>query len=270
MKPLADHGTTARAKGRPARGIKGCTCEPCRTAEAVYDKKRRYLNATGRTLMVDATPVANHIRSLFDNGAGWVQIATAASTSSATLHAILNGRITQCRRATAHKILNVKAEEVIPASRLIDATGTIRRVRALFAMGHTKKAISAASGVEQSTLTEFINAHSTVVTVHTADRVKSALRTLGGTRGTSARSLNRARLNGWAPPAAWDDETIDDPAAVPDWGETVPAYVAHVENLRELEAQGYNREQIAARLGVTRDTLQRALAFYRERYGEAA
>jgi hypothetical protein len=32
---------------------------------------------------------------------------------------------------------------------------------------------------------------------------------------TVARTANRARREGWAPPAAWDDDAIDDPAAVP-------------------------------------------------------
>ena len=39
--------------------------------------------------------------------------------------------------------------------------------------------------------------------------------------GVSLHSYNRARrhaaTHGWAPPAAWDDDRLDDPAAHPDW-----------------------------------------------------
>ncbi|WP_327307949.1 hypothetical protein OG730_34755 [Streptomyces sp. NBC_01298] len=217
MKPLADHGTTARAKGRPATGVKGCPCAPCRTAEAVYDKKRRVFNATGRTLMVDTAPVAVHLKELFDAGAGWNQIAAAAQSSTATVHSILTGRVTQCRRVTARKLLAVKAQDVIPAKRPVNACGSIRRMHALLALGHTNKAITIASGVEHSMLSDLINERLAIVTRHVAERIDLGFRTLAGRQGTSARSINRARRNNWAPAAAWDEESIDDPAAHPEW-----------------------------------------------------
>jgi hypothetical protein len=32
-----------------------------------------------------------------------------------------------------------------------------------------------------------------------------------------SRTRNHAAAHGWAPVGAWDDDTIDDPAAFPDW-----------------------------------------------------
>lgn len=49
-----------------------------------------------------------------------------------------------------------------------------------------------------------------------------------------------------------------------------PRYIALAEDCDELERQGHTREQIAARLGVTRDGLQRALSLYRQKQMEAA
>lgn len=270
MKPLADHGTTARAKGRPALGVKGCPCTPCRRAEAAYDKKRRVFNATGRNLMVDTEPVVIHLKDLFAAGAGWNQIAEAAGSSTATMHAILTGRVKRCRRTTASKLLAVKAQEVIPSSRPVDAVGSIRRMHALLALGHTNKAITAASGVEHSMLSDLINERVTVVTRHVAERIDVGFRALAAQRGTSVRSLNRARRNNWAPPAAWDDEAIDDPGAEPAYGDETPRYIALAEDCAELERQGHSRAQIAERLGVSRGGLQAAVSYYRQKQTAAA
>ncbi|SDN18648.1 helix-turn-helix domain-containing protein [Streptomyces wuyuanensis] len=214
-KPLADHGTTARAKGRPSGGIPPCPCRPCRDAENAYDKRRRYLNATGRTLMVDTAPVADHIRDLFNAGAGWVQLAAATGCSSSTLHKILTGRIPQCRRTTANKILAVRPGDAIPPGRLVPAIGSIRRIRALLAAAHPCKAISIASGVEHSMISDLVNGSLSVVKLHVAQRIDAGYRKLAGTVGTSTRSRRRAERNQWAPPAAWDD--LDNPAAHPEW-----------------------------------------------------
>ncbi|MFC9244585.1 hypothetical protein ACFT7S_11310 [Streptomyces sp. NPDC057136] len=39
----------------------------------------------------------------------------------------------------------------------------------------------------------------------------------GVTRQAANRFRNYARAKGWPPPAAWDDDVIDDPAALPEW-----------------------------------------------------
>jgi hypothetical protein len=39
-------------------------------------------------------------------------------------------------------------------------------------------------------------------------------------RGPEVRAVNKALREGFAPPAAWDEDTIDDPAATPDVGDT--------------------------------------------------
>lgn len=47
----------------------------------------------------------------------------------------------------------------------------------------------------------------------------------------SQACIKRAVAKGWAPPACWDDDTIDDPAAIPDWtGEcgTLTGYYRHL------------------------------------------
>ncbi|MGW5711644.1 hypothetical protein [Streptomyces olivaceus] len=217
MKPLAEHGTTARAKGRPATGVPGCPCPPCRRAENAYDKRRRFLNQTGRTLMVDTKPVAAHLRGLFAAGAGWTQLSAISDCSTSTIQNLLTEKTPQCRRTTANKILAIQPGDAIPEQRSIPALGTIRRTRALMAQAHSCKAISSACHIDHSTVTDLLAGRLNVVTLGLARRVDHGFRSLSQTSGTSARSRNRARRESWAPAATWDDDTIDNPDAHPEW-----------------------------------------------------
>jgi hypothetical protein len=215
VKPLAEHGTTARAKGRPAQGIPGCPCPPCRQAENAYDKRRRFLNQTGRALMVDTAPVAAHLRGLFAGGAGWVQLAAIAGCSTSTISTLLMEKKPQCRRTTANKILAIQPGDAIPGQRRIPALATIRRLRALIALGHKCADIDAACRIDHSVLTDLLTARRDTVTMALAQRVDEGYQKLSKSSGSHVRSLHRATRERWAPPAAWDD--IDDPNAAPDW-----------------------------------------------------
>lgn len=256
MKPLADHGTTARAKGRPDAGIKGCPCLPCREAERRYSKRRRYLNATGRTVMVDVEPAAAHLDALFDAGAGWVQLAAATGCSNSSLSVIRRRVPPQIRRITANKILAVQPGDARPPRRPIDATGARRRIQALMAIGHSLRAISAAAeGLHTCIIRKILGGQLGVVTTHTADRVAAAYRKLAATPGDNQRARNRAQHFGWPGPLAWGD--IDDPNAEPEV-ETAPVQesrkdVADVraDEIQHLGRFGISDYEIARRVGVT-------------------
>jgi hypothetical protein len=82
---------------------------------------------------------------------------------------------------------------------------------------------------------------------------------------TASRARNYARARGWALPGAWDDDWIDDPAAVPadGWercgsGELKAAALA--AEAEELAGYGLTPELAAERLGVKRATLEQAVA----------
>lgn len=269
MKPLAEHGTTARAKGRPAAGIKGCTCRPCRDAENRYDKRRRVMNATGRAVRVPAGPAAAHLRALFEGGAGWSYIISATGCSRTTINSIRNGR-QLVKRDVASRILAVPLSRD-PAAR-VPALGSIRRLRALIAIGHRvtgSGSICDQTRLDQSLIADLLAGRKETLSAGTADRIATAYGALAGTPGGYRPNARRATARGWLGPAWWDDDEFENPNFSPAT-QTTPKYIAHVENLRELEAQGNTREQIADRLGVSRDTLQRAIAYHRERFGEAA
>jgi hypothetical protein len=84
-------------------------------------------------------------------------------------------------------------------------------------------------------------------------------------RIAAARARNHAAQRDWAPPLAWDDDIIDDPAGRPAQGWKRPARSRRrsadlTEDAEQLLARdGYTREHAAARLGVAPSTLDAAL-----------
>lgn len=209
------HGTTARAKGLPAKGVKGCGCYRCRGAENRYNKHRRYLNATGRPVRVPAGPAAEHLRALFDAGMTWPAICEASGCSAGTVSSLLHGQAVM-RRSVALRILAVRAtpQGHVP----VDATGTVRRVRALYAAGWMQRAIADAAGVDRSTVSDLLAGRLSQVRVATARAVATAFAALEMRRAPdglgAVRARNRGVREGWAVPLAWGED-IDDPAAKP-------------------------------------------------------
>lgn len=209
------HGTYKRAVGNRRSGVPRCPCRPCREAEGRYDKRRRYLTATGNSLLTDATPVAEHLATLTASGDALAVIARRLGRSRGTLTRITNGRARTVSRTIANEILALTPGRSIAPNSGIPALGSIRRTRALVALGHTCLTIRAKSGVERTVVSSLLNGHVETVAFSTTQAVAAGYRNLGQRAGNSTRSLLRAERELWAPPAAWDD--IDDPDALPDW-----------------------------------------------------
>jgi hypothetical protein len=82
--------------------------------------------------------------------------------------------------------------------------------------------------------------------------------------GGITRAKKVAQGYGWPPPMAWDDDTIDDPAARPDLGDELDTTVnavtlARIEDVRELLEVGESPTAIANRLGLTINAVAKTL-----------
>lgn len=97
----------------------------------------------------------------------------------------------------------------------IDATGTIRRLRALVAIGHSGRQIAQALDVDPSWIRALYRSDHPVVHEDTAGLFAALYERLQGTAGPSEAARRMAVRRGWAPPLAWEDDTIDDPQASP-------------------------------------------------------
>ncbi|MBM4517515.1 hypothetical protein GS432_19845 [Rhodococcus hoagii] len=120
-------------------------------------------------------------------------------------------------RTTAERLLAVPIPaaplELLAPSSVIDATGTIRRLRALVAAGHSQRSIADRLGVSQSALCDLM--HRTHCTVRNRDLVAALFAELEHQPGTNDRARQRGVQLGWALPLEWDEDTIDDPSAEP-------------------------------------------------------
>jgi hypothetical protein len=211
-KSLPDHGTYARANG--SRGYRApCKCELCIIERRRYKKHDRASRQLGRPGHVDATQARERLL-LLNQTTGWNDLAAAIEGSAANLRDIAFGRRTRIKRTTHNRITQLKPAP--SAGQYIDATGSTRRLQALQAIGHTTYTIADTTNVARSLIVPILDGRA-LVRRTVADRIEAGYRTLSRTPGSATRSINRAKSQGWAPPAAWDDDRLDDPSAHPDW-----------------------------------------------------
>lgn len=216
----APHGTVSRYT------IGRCRCDECRTNwmahKREYRRRLAYARWRGVSIaMVDAAPVRAHVRRLMAAGEAYRDIATRAGQPVTTVCQLLYGKNGQPRRkvrpALAEALLRLEPSPDAPLG-LIDATGTRRRAEALLALGW--------SYVQQAHLTPLHPVYYSrmlkqpTVTRQAAGYVSQVYEKLSGTPAPDAPGPNRARAlaakSGFPPPLAWDDATIDDPAARPE------------------------------------------------------
>ncbi len=259
---MADHGTTARYES-------GCHCPTCTEAARKAQARRELLKATGRWQpFTNPDPVRAHLQALAAAGLTRNDIARATHTPIDTLDHIRRGHYTQVRTETARRILAVNPNHATTNRFVIDATGTRRRLQALYWRGYSTEALCRATGIPDRNLRAITRGSATHITRETRDAATAAYRRLADTdpaeigvpADAAERALAFARRRGWAPAAAWDDDTIDDPNATPDLGAQTRRRDAIAEDAAFIaKTTGADRDLIAARLGITRTYLDRSL-----------
>ena len=136
-------------------------------------------------------------------------------------HGTPNGHRAGCREACCVEARNRyerngRKRRELGQRRLIDATGTRRRIQALMRLGWTGQQIAERAGIPrgQSSIDTLVR-RTKRVTVERAAAIAAVYDDLSMTLGESVVTRARAERNGWPPPLAWDDESIDDPDATP-------------------------------------------------------
>ncbi|MGW1840812.1 hypothetical protein [Streptomyces sp. NPDC002067] len=223
---------TSRPHGYARYRLDGCRCYTCGYARAEYDDNRNRALAYGTWRpWADAEPVRVHVRHLQDCGMGLRPIAAAAGIDRQRLQAVLHGRPERgtgpqerVRPALAAAVLAIEPTlDLLPPTTITSAVGTTRRLQALVAGGWRQRVLSAGLHMAPQNFRLVIKADA--VTVRTARAVRALYDEWWAAdpadHGASAAGITRARraatAAGWAPVGAWDDDTIDDPAALPDW-----------------------------------------------------
>jgi len=168
------------------------------------------------------------------------------------------------RRVSALRILALPIPRKAPidpeADPMVPALGTQRRLQALVAAGFPWSYLARRAGLPIDAMTDLL-ADPDHVTESVADRVIAVFDELEMTVGPSDYARDEARLRGWAPPLAWDADTIDDPETGPDYG--TPARYTFTERYTEWLEAGYTDLTIAAKMGVQPRSLLRQIQRYR-------
>ncbi|MFE6853458.1 hypothetical protein ACFVDH_22040 [Streptomyces sp. NPDC057674] len=224
--PEREHGTYARYK------LDACRCYPCAAAASAYNINRERAIAYGRWQpYVDAEPVRQHASALGEFGIGYKRVAALAGLSPSVVSVLLFGSKTRnrppskgVRHQTAQRILAIEPTlDNLGAAVLLDATGTHRRLQALAVAGWPHAHLARALGMSPGNFGAFLRR--TQVTVRVArlsrtvyqDLEHAAPQAHGVGNQAYSRARNAAAAASWAPAGAWDEDTIDDPQAYPDW-----------------------------------------------------
>ncbi|MGH7743958.1 MAG: helix-turn-helix domain-containing protein [Candidatus Dormibacteria bacterium] len=224
---------------------------------------------------VDAEPARQHIRVLQAAGIGWKRIAYLAGLSETVVSNLLYGNpprnrapAKRVRPATLEKIMMVRVDQVADSA-LVDATGTRRRLQALMTVGWSQAKLAHRLGKHPQSLSKIFTLSK--VTAATARAVHQLFDALWDThppqqtcyeRGAATKARRLAQRNGWLPPMAWDEETINAPGFVPNVAvlkqkRSGPARLIDLDEVDWLASFGMSQEMIAQRFGVAPESIDR-------------
>ena len=164
-------------------------------------------------------------------------------------------------RARDEKLRRLRRSEGY--SRRVPSVGTIRRIRALWAIGWPSAVIAERLGWTIEARVTNLARRGTdrqYVYATTARMVRALYDELSMTPGPSPQTRLRAIRAGYAPPLAWNDDEIDDPDAQPYTEGRLRRRSEDVaEEWEHLRQFGYSDTAIAAQLGIEAKSLERAL-----------
>ena len=273
------------------------TTETERQMLALYGRRRRRAikEGTWEVRSVPAGPTLDHIAKLRKAGMGCKQIADATGLNRGTIcgyaYEAEKFKNRKVRAETEALILAIKRVppklEPRQSKSLVEGIGVRRRLEALTWLGWDKATLAPMLGITPAGVKMMTRRK--LVHVNTLARVTELYNNLWQTPGPSDSARYAAQQFNMAPPLAWDDETIDDPAAKPNYaGEEsrrkvdIPATTSAAQSnvsaindaiagrpfkkltrddrrvaVRLLNAEGLIDREIAARLHVDAETIFR-------------
>ncbi|MYU30652.1 hypothetical protein [Streptomyces reticuli] len=258
---LPPHGTEYRYRGPADGSWPGCRCPKCKHAQARGGKARALARLRGEGPLHPGAPVVEHITKLHDEyGMSYALIARRANVADATITYLVRGITKNPKRDKALRILAVKPAD-FDTSAYRPAFMSIRRLRALYFLGHNPTTIGAAANLDPSTISHVANGRYTTVEAATDLGIRRAYSLLSTSTGTSAKAKRRALALGWHGPLAWD--AIDDPACEPETTGRVDRQrrrkaVIDLELVAARTSEGRSAEEIAAEIGCHKRSIVRA------------
>ncbi|WP_031030065.1 MULTISPECIES: hypothetical protein [unclassified Streptomyces] len=143
--------------------------------------------------------------------------------SQSTVSHLISGRRKTVYAAKEAALLMVRLADQSGAF-YVSALGATRRVRALYVLGHGPTVLAAATGLHRDAITQLAGGKWSQILSVRDQAVREAYGRLSMTVGVTREARSWAARQGWVPPLAWDDDTIDDPAAVPSTDAPMPGF----------------------------------------------
>jgi transcriptional regulator with XRE-family HTH domain len=160
-----------------------------------------------------AQRVVKHLRDLAANDMSHAQIAASAGVAQSTVSDLIAGRTSPLSK-NATKLLQVRRTDRTDTC-MVSAVGAKRRLQALYWMRHPSRVVASETGLHEDTILGMARGRYDRTTAARVQRVRDAYDRLAMRHGSSEFARRFAVENGWHGPLAWDDDTIDDPNAVP-------------------------------------------------------
>lgn len=258
----------------------GCRRGECREAWRVYGSDRNRQIAYGRIAVdhyVTGARARAHVEHLRSSGLSIRAISRESGIAPVTIRRVIAGH--RARTSTQDKLLEVLPgrQEVTaqtPPAMLVDGAGTRRRLRALIAQGWTAVRLAEHAGCTSTNFRLALSKDESDPTVaRFALQVRQMYEQLWDQEPPCASRYEQAQAErvrrealqkGWAPPMAWDEESIDDPHAQPaPWQEVTDLGSGrrrmHLDDLEDCIRWGLDVAGAAERLGVTKDGVETCL-----------
>jgi hypothetical protein len=212
--------------------------------------------ATAREFGVGDKSVAFWLRLADEHGPDWPR-----TEADEEFH-----RTTEYRAHKARSVDETRRRRYLGLGpRVVDATGTRRRLQALMRMGWTTAELAARGGWNTPEAVQMI-ARRDMVNHANRDRVARLYDALAMIPGPSSLTAQRAARAGWAPPLAWDDIDNDPEPYHEELPQQVRRVLARGEQpaafrVEDAEWMADADETLSGacrRLGITQDSLWKA------------
>lgn len=200
------------------------------------NKRWKYLRDTGQGSQMGPQAGAEaraHLEWLHGQGMSLPMMSRQSGLSQSTLSWSMKRPPTDgIFRSTHTKIMRLTLDVTRPdreSGAVLDPTGTCRRLRALWAEGHPQSCIAEQLGWyhagHRSNVGYYLHYRARITHADFAERVKVLYEKMAGNDplafGATPHGVKvaktYARKYDAAPPWCWDEDTIDDPEAIPEW-----------------------------------------------------
>ena len=175
--------------------------------------------------LVSVSRAREHVLRLRAAGGSYETIGRAAGIGAMTVHGIANGRRLKVQADVARRLLTVTEDDI----RWLHPSpnGTMWRLRALVAMGHSCTRMASATGIPPATVRRIVRGEALTITPELRQSV-TALFDAWWDKAPPCRTRQekfaahgarrRAAVNNWPCPAGLDEDELDQPGYRPRCG----------------------------------------------------